>query len=271
LKETILITGNRGFIGSYVQKALSDQYNTIGLSRTEGYDITDFDSLKIKSKIDIIVHAAAIASDDYETSFQANVVGTLNLCKYAKENGIKRFILISSIFALEESDNGYFNSYGKTKKASEEVAVAFCKENGIELTILRLAQVYDDAGFAKEGQAMLYYFIDTIRAQAQITLFGRSNPLRNYIHIDYLCAVMNEVLKERKGGIWNIIEEKSHTVTEIAYMLFDIFRKQPDITFLKEKTSIPSVHIPCENIYRSEALTSISLFEGMKRIINYDK
>ena len=68
MTETILITGNGGFIGSYIEKTLSDRYNTVGLSREEGYDITDFNSLKkIESKLDIIVHAAAIASDDYET------------------------------------------------------------------------------------------------------------------------------------------------------------------------------------------------------------
>ncbi|MCD6211864.1 MAG: SDR family oxidoreductase [Sulfurovum sp.] len=270
--ETILITGNRGFIGSYIEKTLSDHYNTIGLSRADGSDITDYHSLKkSESKIDVIIHTAAIASDDYETSFQTNVVGTLNLCKYAKENGIKRFILISTIFALEENDNGYFNSYGKTKKTSEEVATAYCKENGIDLTILRLAQVYDDARLGQSGQAMLYYFIDTIQTQDQITLFGRRNPLRNYIHIDYLCSVIEEVLTEKKVGTWNITEEKSHTITEIAYIIFDVLQKQPNISYLTEKPNIPSVHIPYEDRYNSDTLSSIPLIDGIKRILNHDK
>ena len=272
MKETILITGNKGFIGSYIEKTLSKHYNTIGLSRTDGLDITDYTSLEhVETKIDIIIHTAAIASDDYETSFQTNVVGTLNLCKYAKENGIKRFMLISSMFALEENDNEYFNTYGKTKKTSEEVATAYCKENSIDLTILRLAQVYDDARLGQSGQVMLYYFIDTIQAKHQITLFGRTNPLRNYIHIDYLCSVVNEILQNKKVGTWNILDEKSHTITEIAYMLFDIIQKQPNITRLTEKPNIPSVHIPTENRYNSETLSSISLIDGMKRILNYDK
>ena len=272
MKETILITGNRGFIGSYIEKTLGNQYDTIGLSRADGYDITDFNSLKkIESKVDIIVHTAAVASNDYETSFQHNIVGTLNLCKYAKESDIKRFILISSIFAIEESDNGYFNSYGQTKKTSEEVAEAYCKENDIDLTILRLSQVYDDARLGQQGQAMLYYFIDSIQTQSQINLFGRSNPLRNYIHIDYLCAVINEILEEKKVGSWNIVEEKNHTISEIAYMLFDILGKKPHITFLTEKPNIPSVHIPKENIYKSDTISSISLINGMKRILNHDK
>jgi len=266
------MTGNRGFIGSYLQKALSDQYNIIGLSRTEGYDIADFNSLqKIDKKIDIVVHAAAIASDDYEASFQTNVVGTLNLCKYAKERGIERFILLSSIFAFDQSDNGYFNSYGKTKKISEEVATAYCKENNIDLTILRLAQVYDDARLAQTGQAMLYYFIDTIKAEGHINLFGKSNPLRNYIHIDYLCKVAEEVLKEKKVGTWNIIEEKNHTINEIAYVLFDILQKQPNISYLPEKPNIPSVHIPNQDRYNSDKFSPIPLMEGIKRILNYDK
>ena len=272
MTETILITGNGGFIGSYIEKTLSDRYNTVGLSREEGYDITDFNSLKkLETKIDIIVHAAAIASDDYETSFQTNVVGTLNLCKYAKENGIKRFILISTIFAFDKNDNGYFNSYGKTKKISEEVAAAYCKENGIDLTILRLAQVYDDARLAQSGQAMLYYFIDTIQTQQKITLFGRSNPLRNYIHIDYLCGIVEEILTEKKVGTWNITEEKSHTITEIAYIIFDVLQKQPNISLLPEKPNIPSVHIPYEDNYSSDIHSSIPLIDGIKRILNHDK
>ena len=269
---TILITGNRGFIGSYIEKTLNNNYKTIGLSRADGSDITDYHSLKkSESKIDVIIHTAAIASDDYETSFQTNVIGTLNLCKYAKEHGIKRFILLSSIFAFDEKDNGYFNSYGKTKKTSEEVATAYCQENGIDLTILRLAQVYDDARLAQSGQAMLYYFVDTIHTQGKITLFGNTNPLRNYIHIDYLCDVVTEVIKKNQIGTWNIIEKKSHTITEIAYILFDVLQKQPQIFRLSEKPNIPSVHIPYDNIYQSNTLTSISLTDGIKRILNHDK
>ena len=272
MTETILITGNKGFIGSYIEKALSDRYNIIGMSRASGSNISDYDSLqKSDKKIDILIHTAAIASDDYESSFEINVVGTLNLCKYAKAHGIKRFVLLSSIFAFDEEDNGYFNSYGQTKKISEEVATAYCKEHNIKLTILRLSQVYDNARLAQSGQAMLYYFVDSIQKQGEITLFGRTNPLRNYIHIDYLCDVVAEVIQKNKHGIWNIIEEKNHTIAEIAYMLFDILSKQPHITYLPEKPNIPSVHIPTTHIYHSNDIDTIALKTGLKRILSYDK
>jgi nucleoside-diphosphate-sugar epimerase len=268
----ILITGNRGFIGSYLEKNLTNEHEIVGLSRVDGYDITDFDSLKnIDKNIDTIIHTAAVASNDYELAFQNNVVGTLNICKYAKENGVKRIILLSTIFAIDEKDNGYFNNYGKTKKISHELAEAYCNDNNIELTILKLAQVYDDARVAQKGQAMLYYFIDTINKESKINLFGKTNPLRNYIHIDYLCSIVNEVLQENKVGTWSVVEQKNHTISEIAYMLFDILNKKPNISYFVDKPNIPSVHIPTTNTYKSDKISSIPLIEGMKRILNYDK
>ncbi len=270
--KSVLITGNKGFIGSYIETSLQGKYTTLGFNRENGFDLTDFNTFqKPERTIDTIIHTAAIASNDYEASFNSNVTGTLNICKYAKKHGIKRIILLSSIFALDEKDNGYFNSYGQTKKLSEELASAYCKEHQIELTILRLAQVYDDARLAIKGQAMLYYFVDTINNEEKITLFGKKNPLRNYIHIDYLCHVVNEVMAEQKIGIWNVTEEQNHTIAEIAYMLFDIVNKQPNISRLSDKAVIPSVHIPQQDIYESKNISPISLYEGLKRILNYEQ
>ena len=271
MHKRVLITGNQGFIGSYLKNSLQDSYEIVGFNRAMGSDITDYASLKKPEKeIEVIIHTAAIASNDYETSFNSNVIGTLNICRYAKEHGIKRIILLSSIFALDAEDNEYFNSYGQTKKLSEEVALSYCQEHEIKLCILRLAQVYDDARIAIKGQAMLYYFVDTIKNEGKITLFGNKNPLRNYIHIDYLCDVVGEVLTQKQTGTWNIIEEQSHTIAEIAYMIFALLEKKPDINRLIQKPAIASVHIPRTDIYHSNTISPICLFEGLKRILNYE-
>jgi len=268
----ILITGNNGFIGSYLQRYLVRKHETTGISRATGHDITDMDSLMtIEASVDTLIHTAALASNDFEDAFRVNALGTLNLCKFAKEKGIKHLILLSSIFALEHEENGYFNSYGRTKKFSEEIARAYCEENGIRLSILRLSQVYDDARLAQPGQAMLYYFIDTIRSEGKITLFGKRNPLRNYIHIDYLSQVVEDVVAHQDGGTWNVTEVRDHTITEIAYMIFEKLQKRPSITYLEQKPDIPSVYIPKEALYRNEHIISIPLKEGIERIINHDR
>lgn len=270
--KRILLTGYQGFIGRYLYDALSSHYEIEGLSRASGYDITDFETLQaLETDAEVLIHTAAVASNDFEHAFDVNVTGTFNICKFAKERGIKHIILLSSIFALDRPDNGYFNSYGKTKKMAEEVAESYCKEHGITLTTVRLAQVYDDARAAQQGQAMLYYFIDTIREKAEITLFGKRNPLRNYIHIDYVTGCIKAMLEDTAAGTWNIVEEQNHTITEIAYMIFECYKIAPKITRLQEKPDIPSVHIPETLRYACDHLSSIPLKEGIQRIIDHDR
>jgi nucleoside-diphosphate-sugar epimerase len=267
----VLITGERGFIGSYLRGSLNQKYETIGLPRSEGYDITAYDTIvKLEPKIDMIVHAAAIATDDFESSFQTNVVGTLNVCKLAQAKKVEHLVLISSLSAFETQDNEYFNNYAKTKKMSEEVAVSYCADHDIKLTILRLAQVYDDAGLAKAAQPMLYYFINTIQDKGEIALFGRTNPLRNYIHVEYVCDVISEILQAQKVGTWNLLDERSHTISEVAYMIFGLLGKTPNMRYLQDKPNIPSVHIPREDRYHSASLDSIPLEAGIKRILAYE-
>jgi len=272
LKKTILITGANGFIGGYIKNIFSEKYNIIALSREKGFDITHMDSLMtIEKDIDILIHTAAVTSNNYSIAFENNVIGTYNLCKFAKEKKIKHFILISTLSVYNEKDNEYYDNYGKTKKNSEEVAYNFCQENGIKLTILRLAQVYDDKRVAIKNQAMLYGFIDRIQKEHKIKIFGTKNPLRNYIHIDYVCNVIKEVVLEEKIGLWNVIENKSHTISEIAYMIFDALKQKPKIFYDENHPDIHSVHIPSEKIYDSKQFCSIPLQEGIKRILIENK
>lgn len=269
--QKVLITGSSGFIGSYINDYLKNDYSCFGISRSKNIDISRYDDLQhLDIAADIIIHTAATASDSAEETFQTNVVGTFNICKYAKEKKVKHLILISSIFGLDRIENEYFNNYGKTKKQSEEVAEAYCSQNNINLTILRLAQVYDNAGMAKASQGMLYYFIDTIKSSQTISIFGNKNPLRNYIHIDYLMAIIGDVIEKGKHGTFNIVENKSHTITEIAYMIFDLLELYPKMVMLKDKPDIPSVFIPVDNRYGGN-IESIPLKEGIQRILNYEK
>jgi len=266
----MLITGNKGFVGSYIENYFENAYDCYGISRDDNIDIRLYENLeKLDISPEIVIHTVASFSDDVQSSFETNVIGTLNICKYAKEKQSKHLILISSLSVYEREENEYFNLYGRTKKQAEEIAESYCEQHNICLTILRLSQVYDDCGIARKNQGMLYYFIDMIKKNKRIEIFGEKNPLRNYIHIDYLSLVIEDVIKKEKSGIYNIIEKKNHTIIEIAYMIFDILNIKPEIEFLVDKPNIGNVYIPTES-YDNE-VQSISLRNGIERIINYEK
>jgi nucleoside-diphosphate-sugar epimerase len=190
----------------------------------------------------------------------------LSFCKRKRGGHI---VYISSLSIYERDENEYFDIYGRTKKQAEEIAQAYCDKYQIKLTILRLSQVYDDARKAASTQSMLYYFIDKIAKEGEITIFGKTNPLRNYVHIDYVTSVIEEVVAHEKDGLYNVVELRNHTVAEIAYMIFSIVGKNPNIRYLEEKPDIGNVYIPHDNRYQSDSIKPIHLDEGIKRILGY--
>jgi len=221
--HNLLITGNSGFIGSYLYDYFKDSYNSQGISKSVGVDISLLDDLEnLSFSPDIIIHAAASLNNDLNSSFIANVVGTFNICKFAKKRKVKHLILISSISAFNHPENEYYNNYGLTKKHAEEIAEAYCKENNINLTILRFSQVYDSARKAKKSQKMIYGFVDIIKSQKEINIYGKKNPIRNYLYIDDVLKVIDDVIEKKLFGIFNVINDKSYTLEDIANIIFKL-------------------------------------------------
>lgn len=248
--NNIIITGSTGFIGSYITEFLEKKYTCLEISKKKGVDILNFSDLqKLDFEADTIIHAAASMSNDFEDSFYTNVIGTLNICKYAKSKKISNIIFISSISIFDNIENEYFNNYGKSKKQAEEVAQSFCVENGIGLTVLRLSQVYDTKRIAYKSQTMLYTFIDSIKKKKKLSIYGKKNPLRNYIHIEDVLYLIEDVIKNHKNGIFNFVNTKSHTISEIAYMIYDVLGEKPNIEYLEDKDDILSTYIPKNNLY----------------------
>ena len=263
----LLITGHKGFIGSYIYDYFQDNYQCLGISKSSGIDISnymDLDALKFNP--DIIIHAAASLGNDLENSVMVNVVGTLNICKFAKKQKVNHLILVSSIFVFDNVENEYFNNYGMTKKHSEEVALNYCNENNIDLTIVRLSQVYDTNRKAIRSQKMLYSLIDNVKINQYIDFYGTKNPKRNYIHIKDVLAILEEILDTHKLGTYNIVNEKSHMIKDIIDIIFKVSNLPVDMREQNDKQDILSVYIPSTDLYDFKN-GYMSLEEGIKGII----
>ncbi len=153
---TYFITGGYGFLGQYIVQAIHD-YDPQGelrvLIRSQRKTRLNLDKLdRIKwtrgeltkpesfaeqlTGVDTVIHSAAMVSfkpADRQKVYDANVVGTHNIAKAARETGCKNFIFVSSISAVEfrppqitdESfipDLAYkekYDIYGYTKRLSE--------------------------------------------------------------------------------------------------------------------------------------------------------
>ncbi|MBI3819877.1 MAG: NAD-dependent epimerase/dehydratase family protein [Planctomycetes bacterium] len=167
----ILVTGATGFVGGPTLRALQREGHQIRalvrdrsraqtlLSRADEVvdgELRDPASLaRACAGIDAVVHVAgltkALRSEDFDA---VNVRGTKHLCEAARDAGVGRFVLISSLAAAGASAPGSprtpdappfpVSAYGRSKLGGERSAAAILTNTSVKLTILRPPIVYGE-------------------------------------------------------------------------------------------------------------------------------
>ena len=206
---TVLITGADGFIGQALGAVLKlSDFQTIGVSLT-GKPLKDYDKVYpgelCKSlegvfeseKIDAMVHCAnAAGSNDYDL----NVNGTTLWAEQARDAGVERQILLSSISVLQQSPS----SYARAKKDLEKWFVA---HDGL---VLRLGMVIGDGGIFGRMKTLLKKF------PAMPLLDNGAIPIY-FLGINSVCNIIKlELLRDefRKNAILNIQQEAPVSMRE---------------------------------------------------------
>lgn len=155
----VLVTGSSGFVGDHLLKFIHKYpYELTQLSYTK-FIQGDYDR-SIFTDTSAIVHLAArvhvmkdYSTDPHKDYFDVNTLGTLELARKAVDNGVKRFIFISSIKVNGETSilekpfgagdlHAPQDYYGMSKSEAEEELLALGKETGMEIVIIRPTLVY---------------------------------------------------------------------------------------------------------------------------------
>lgn len=168
---TILVTGAGGFIGSHLCTLLGQSaipyvpmYRSIpgagqkgdtadcGSRRDPVYaDITEPESLAgVLENISTVIHLAGYAHVDVDSDGECRAVneqGTENLLRACIENGVHRFLYVSSVLAEAEENGTEHTAYGASKLRAEERIRNLCEASQTEYIIVRPASVYG-AGMA---------------------------------------------------------------------------------------------------------------------------
>ena len=175
MMTNIFLTGANGFIGNHVFKELraNVSFKVKPCSRTNTfpvfYNTFTIDDLKenidwvdVLSDQEIVIHTAGRAhvlndnSKDPLLEFRLiNVNATLNLARQAAENGVRRFIYISSIKVIGEQTTFEkpFNEHDNPKPCPNDSAsiakyeaelglIKIASECGMEIVIIRAPLVY---------------------------------------------------------------------------------------------------------------------------------
>ena len=227
-KETIVLTGASGFIGSNLISVLKEKYNIyafarrtqkeIGIPLHENItwvliDITDknklskiFSKIRDKTKIDYIIHLAAyydfgdqVYSDLYQNT---NVDATKYLLELAKDSDLKHFIFSSSVVSskfpkpgdlvYEKSSLDAEYPYAQTKIMGENLVKEYSEY--FKCTIVRFAAVFSD--WCEYEPLYTFMNVWLSKSWKSRILAGTGNMAIPYIHINCINEILRKILEK---------------------------------------------------------------------------
>lgn len=293
----VLVTGARGFVGKEVVKALERYgFEVIGVDITpvtHGGFILDvrnkddvFNFIKVWEP-DIIVHLAALVAGKPSLKnaykyYNTNILGTLNILEAMANNGIKKFIYISSWSAFgipeklpitEETPLNPENPYGVSKKCCEELVKSYSKLYGIKSIILRPTMIY---GPNQKEKNVIQQVVDCITSGDKFEIYGTGTHTRECLHVTDMAGVIVKAIGflERLGcGMFKLSYEIFVVGTGKPYMITEIVKIAQSINYFPvEFRDVPTwAFSQSSNITKAIMLLSwkpeVDLKEGIERIL----
>ena len=276
----VLVTGNRGYIGSVlVPLMLKNDYELTGLDTGlyEGGGLCDEnlasinyikqDIRNIKKEelvgFDAIVHLAELSNDPLgqlapQITYKINHEGACHLAKLAKASGIKRFIYMSScsVYGIAEG------IVDELSLISPQTVYAECKalvekelnklaDDDFSPTFLRSATVYGASPQLRFDTA-INNLCGLAWTSKEIKLTSDGSPWRPFIHVEDLCRVIIELLSIERNKVHNQVfnlgkSEHNYQIKDVAHAIGSVF-SECEISFGAKDPDNRSYQVSCDKL-----------------------
>jgi UDP-glucose 4-epimerase len=231
----ILITGSRGFVGTHLVKRLQKKHEIVSYDLKDGEDVADKIKLSKKMKgCDVAIHLAALVSvsESWEKPYDYlhnNGIGTFNLINEAINAGVKRVIYFSSAAVYGNP----LTPYAASKLWGENICEVY--KNTTEILTLRPFNIYGPGQNLSYGY-VIHNFIEGIKKEGKITIYGNGYQTRDFISIDDVCDVVEKMLTQKIPNepvdLGTGIETK---IIDLAGMVGKILNKDFEVKYLKKR------------------------------------
>ncbi|MBI3589608.1 MAG: NAD-dependent epimerase/dehydratase family protein [Candidatus Liptonbacteria bacterium] len=225
-KSRILITGARGFLGSYViGRLLSKGFPKSNLI-TPTFAECDFlikeDCVKAVNKCDYVIHLAGKVGDSTDQKkapgqfFYENILMGLNVLEASREAKIKKTIFVGSINSYPANaiapfkESYLWQGYPEEANASYAIAKlailvgcqAYHKQYNLDSAYLIFPNLYGPWGDCKKSQSFFSYMVKKIciavsSNEEKITFSGTGLAEREFLYISDAAEAIVQSLKSR--------------------------------------------------------------------------
>jgi len=264
----ILLTGINGFIGSHLAVYLKEDNHVIGLVREFNHktkdnylkgctlvqgDVMNLELLKRiinDYEIETVFHLAAqsivkLANSNPKDAYLSNIIGTVNVLEAVRQINPKIKVVCASsdkaygvhedLPYVETMDVRAGEPYSTSKACADLVAQSYAKTYGLNVNIVRSANVY---GYDLNLSRIIPNTITRImKGQKPVLYSGVAGFKREFIHVHDVCMAYSIVSEEGKPGeAYNIGDDEFHTVKDVVIRICEIMECSPEIEFINKIT-----------------------------------
>ncbi|MCM8791737.1 MAG: SDR family oxidoreductase [Candidatus Omnitrophica bacterium] len=307
-KRVAVITGGAGFIGSHLcERLVMEGFKIIcldnlstgkieniqSLLKNRGFQFIKYDvtkSIKIKGKIDYVLHFASPASPkDYLRlpiqTLKVGSLGTYNTLGLAKEKRAK-FLLASTsevygdplVHPQSEEYWGNVNPiglrgvYDEAKRFSEAMTMAYHRVHKIDTKIARIFNTYGEKMRLDDGR-VIPNFISQALSHRPLTVYGKGNQTRSFCYISDLIEGIFRLILSNINEPINLGNPVEYKILELAELIIKLTQSKSRIIFKELPVDDPSRRKP--DIKTAKRLLKwqpkIMLQEGLIKTINWFK
>ncbi len=308
----MLITGGAGFIGSHLCDKYTKEGHTVlcldnfmsgnlmnvrhlldcrNFKLIKG-DIRDFDLLeKVMRDVDVVFHLAAQIHVDRSyieprLTYRVNVMGTQNILEVAKICDAKRIIYASTSEVYGSAQYSPIDEkhplnaphpYGASKIAADRMCYAYIQTYGMNISILRLFNVFGphqrDIGYG----GVISIFTRRILKDMPPIIYGDGRQTRDYTYIEDAVRAYDSVLNHNEPLTEpiNFGSGREESILDLANMLIDLAGKKGNIKPVHVEPRLGEVKRLIANATKAKNLLGwepkCKLEEGLEKFVQWYK
>lgn len=240
--KTILITGINGYLGSHLAKALSAEYNIVGLeySLENLFRIADCNYKVYSAKdgipeavfteqvIDIVVHTATFYgrnNEDFIQLFNSNLYSPFSLLDKAIKYGCELFVNTDTIL------DRFVSTYALTKRQFQEWL--YLRKNEIKVINMQLEHFYGPGASPTNFITAMINKLKNNEPQIDLTM---GEQQRDFVYIDdvvnaYLTVIGKQAQLADPYTSYQVCTNQLISIKELMMTLKDLTKSNSNLNF----------------------------------------